>query len=300
LSDVGAEPGGEPETVEVFRSVRAGGCDERLLVLESRGIAALLLFRGAYYAVEVAAADAPRARAELERYAAENPPRRIAPAPRLHDGAIQGALFYVLVLFLVAVAASRQLLEHDWYALGVLDGQRVRSGEWWRALTALTLHADGAHLAANAGFGALFGVPLARLYGAGLAWAAVLAAALLANLADAALMPAGSAALGASTAVFAALGILGSRGRAMFGVGRGRAYRAAGVVGAVVLLAFLGTGDAHTDILGHAAGFLAGLLAGVALARLGLPGGALAQRAYGTATLAALALAWGLAFRHTV
>jgi rhomboid protease GluP len=281
--------------VEVFRSVRSASCDERLLVLASAGIGATLLYHGDYYAIEVEVGDGERARAELARYASENAPRPPPPPPpRLHEHAIAGALCYALLLFLIAIAASLHFLGHDWYALGVLESRNL--GEIWRAVTALTLHADAAHLAANVGFGMLFGIPLARLYGAGLAWAATLLAAALANVANAVLMPGGGS-LGASTAVFATLGILGSRGRAMFGAGRGRAYRAAGVVGAVVLLAFLGTGDAHTDILGHALGFLAGLGAGRALARWQVPVGARAQQLYGAFTLGLIALSWGAALR---
>ena len=31
----------------------------------------------------------------------------------------------------------------DWFAAGASDAERVLHGEWWRTITALTLHADG-------------------------------------------------------------------------------------------------------------------------------------------------------------
>ena len=37
---------------------------------------------------------------------------------------------------------------------------RVTGGEWWRAVTALFLHADALHLAGNVIFGAAFGYRL--------------------------------------------------------------------------------------------------------------------------------------------
>ena len=46
----------------------------------------------------------------------------------------------------------------------------VVRGEWWRAFTALTLHADAGHLMANLLFGVLFAYPAAQLVGVGVAW----------------------------------------------------------------------------------------------------------------------------------
>jgi len=281
--------------VEVHRAPNARGCEERLLVLEARGIGARIAYLGDYYAILVAPEQAQAARAELAHYAAENQPRRRARPPVLHAGAAAGALGYVALLVAVAAASTHGIFGRDWYGAGILDGTRVRAHEWWRAATALTLHADLAHLAANLGFGLLFGIPVSRVLGPGLGWAAIAAAGFIADLIDGLWLPPGQAALGASTAVFAALGLLASRGRAVLGTGRGRAYRAAGLVAALVLLAFLGTGDVHTDILGHALGFVAGLALGAVLGRYPAPAGHAAQQAYGIATLAGFILAWAAA-----
>jgi len=115
---------------------------------------------------------------------------------------------YALLLFLIGVASSRMPLGRSWFDVGILDGTRFRAGELWRAVTALTLHADLAHLLANIGFGALFGGLAARVYGAGCGWLLILVAAVAANAVNGLTMPAGRASLGASTAVFAALGTL--------------------------------------------------------------------------------------------
>ena len=34
--------------------------------------------------------------------------------------------------------------------IGALDAERVRAGEWWRAVTSLWLHADAMHVFGNA------------------------------------------------------------------------------------------------------------------------------------------------------
>ena len=81
-------------------------------------------------------------------------------------------------------------------------------GEWWRAVTALTLHLDQAHLLGNLLFGVAIGFLAGRAFGPGIAWASILAAAAVANYADMLISPSTHRAVGASTAVFAALGLL--------------------------------------------------------------------------------------------
>ncbi len=68
----------------------------------------------------------------------------------------------------------------------------------------------------------------------------------------------------------------------------------------MALLALLGAGDEHVDVLAHALGFAAGVATGWLYSRLGVPRsrGAGVQRAAGAAALALIALAWALALRH--
>jgi rhomboid protease GluP len=253
--------------IEIYRSRTPQECDERALVLLAVGIAALMHAEDGSFQLLVADADVARATAELARYSLENRPRPRPAPPPLHRGAVAAAAGYALVLFAVAVASSRSALGRDWFDAGALDGARFRAGEAWRAVTALTLHADLAHLAANAGFGALFGGLAARVYGAGCGWLLILVAAVAANAVNATTMPAGRVSLGASTAVFAALGALAvyrwpaATRRARVG------FAGASVVAALVLLALLGTGDAHTDVAAHALGFTAGALLALPLRR---------------------------------
>ena len=284
-----------PSWFEVFRSAAPAACDERALVLLAVGIRGAVEAGPSGFSLLVGAADADRALLELERYRLENRPQPRALPPRLHRGALGGAAAYVTVLFLVGVASSRSLGHFDWYGAGILDGSRFGHAELWRAVTALTLHADLAHLAANAGFGALFGYLAGRVYGAGAAWLLILVAATLANLVNGALMPDWRSSLGASTAVFAALGALAvhrwpaATRRARLGLA------GAPIVAALVLLALLGTGDAHTDISAHALGFAAGALLSVPLRRFAPAPGGPQHRAAGIALLIVIA-AWGAAF----
>ena len=278
----------------VFRSLRIPPADERVLVLLARGIPAAIEVRDGLYAVVVDPADLPAALVELERYQLENRPRPRAAPVKLHSGAYLAAAGYVALLFLVAVAGSRTALHLDWYRAGVLDGVLLRAGELWRAVTALTLHADFAHLAANAGFGALFGALAGRVYGPGVAWLLIVLASSAANLANGFSMPIGRVSIGASTAVFAALGALAvhrwpaATRRARLGL------TGAPIVAALVLLALLGTGDVHTDITAHALGFAAGALFAVPLRRYAPPAGRL-QALTGTLAVGIVVAGWAIA-----
>ena len=115
-----------------------------------------------------------------------------------------------------------------------------------------------------------------------------------ANLVEAAWLPPGMSSLGASTAVFAALGLVTARGRpGTEGRGLARGIYGAMVAGAL-LLALLGTGDAHTDVMGHALGFVFGLLAGLPLRRRRTLWPA-ADTVLSFAALAVVGLCWTLA-----
>jgi len=283
---------------EVFRSPAREPCDERALVLLALGITSVLSGEQGAWALLVAPPDEPRALAELERYARENRPLPRSAPLLLHArlAAAASAAGYGLVLFLCGVASTRSLFGLDWFDAGVLDGAQFRAGEVWRAVTALTLHADLAHLAANAGFGALFGGLAARVYGAGAAWLLIVVAAGAANALEGLVMSARSASLGASTAVFAALGALTVHRRPA-ATRRARAGLAgSGIAAALVLLALLGTGDARTDIGAHALGFGFGMLLALPLRRWPAPRERAVQWLAGGAALALVGLAWAAAY----
>lgn len=272
--------------------------EQHALVLAAAGIDCRLVFGEETIALHVAPAEAPRARRELNAYAIENRPRRRSPPLRPLVEGLDGVLVYCGVLLLFYGAPRRQTFSLDWWSAGVAQAGGIASGEWWRSLTALGLHADLEHLAGNLVFGGILGLFLTQLLGPGLTWLAVLLAGGIGNLANALLHPASHTAIGASTAVFAALGILSAltwRHRA--GVWRYGVRRWLPLGAGVMLLAFVGFGGERTDIGAHVAGFVTGVALGSGLAFAGhlIPQHAQAQRAYGTAALALLATAWALA-----
>jgi membrane associated rhomboid family serine protease len=194
---------------------------------------------------------------------------------------------------LVAVAASGMVLGVDWLARGGMNGGLLFAGEWWRPVTALTLHADAAHLLGNAAFGSFFGHSVARYLGGGAGWLAILVCGALGNLANGLLMGADHRSIGASTAVFAALGLLTAWcWRRGFPPGASRRERLAPVAAGIGLLAFTGTGGIDTDLGAHLLGFSAGFAGGLAFARCGIPQGRGAQLACGAAAGTIVTLAW--------
>lgn len=142
-------------------------------------------------------------------------------------------------------------------------------GEWWRPFTGLFLHADVGHLVGNLVGGAVFGTLVARLIGPLPGWILILVSGTLGNLITSALTyPQPFSSIGASTAVFAALGILSGVGIAETLRERARLpwlRILAPVFAGIILLGWLGGGNnPQTDVLGHVFGFSSGLAVGAA------------------------------------
>jgi membrane associated rhomboid family serine protease len=151
-----------------------------------------------------------KAKYELWQYEAENRqpshrPKRITP---VYQDPIWGVTGYIATISLVAVMAGYALFSGDWFTAGRVDGALIRAGEWWRTITALTLHSGLPHFVGNVGFGALFGMMAGRVLGPGVTWLAVVLSSSVANLVNTLLLDSAHKSIGASTAVFAALGLV--------------------------------------------------------------------------------------------
>jgi rhomboid protease GluP len=272
-------------------------CREFSLVLEAKGIEHEVLESGDTWVLTVTDPWVRPAQEEITRYAAERAvPRRRPMLIEPHSGAAIGAIGYVLILLLTAYCAGIGLFGIDWLSSGALEAGGGR--EWWRVLTALTLHLDQEHLLGNVLFGVVAGVAAGRLLGPGVAWASVLAAAALANYAEILVAPPTHRAVGASTAVFAALGLLaGLAWRQRLTLRERGWYALAPLIAGICLLTLLGAGTAHVDVLGHALGFLFGVGAGWLHARARLERGRArqVQIAAGLGAVALICAAWLLA-----
>jgi rhomboid protease GluP len=303
LGGTGQSAPAEPSRAVVHRSAEPRTCRDALLVLEAAGIPAELISAPPELWVATSLEDAPRARRELVAYLRENRVRTIElPFEPVSDGRT-GALLAAALLGLFFLVERSALFGQPWYEAGLMDAARVRSGELWRAATALTLHADLGHLASNVLFGGVFLWLLSQLLGSGLAFAATGLAGLLGNLLNAWAHPLPHRSIGASTAVFAALGLLvGAEFLRRSAGPRGQLRRYAPPILGLFLLGWLGTGgesgSGRVDVLAHALGFLAGLALSPPVMALGLRVGLGSPRLQAIAPALAvggLCLAWLLA-----
>jgi len=235
------------ERVAVYRGSQTA-CRESGLVLEAKGLPYDVIELDGVWLLLVSPEAAAGAREELARYAAERRIVRDAPPAVIpFGGAGLGAGIYAAVLLLTAYCAGIQWLGMDWLESGALEPQ-AGAGEWWRAVTALTLHLDQAHLLGNLLFGVGIGILAGRVFGPGLAWASILGASAVANYLEMLIAPSTHRAVGASTAVFAALGLLaGFAWRQRLTLRERFRYRWAPLFAGVCLLGFLGAGGEHVD-----------------------------------------------------
>ncbi len=276
-----------------------GECADLAFVLSAVGIPHERRTTATGASLWVAPEDHPRAARELGAYLRENrrqaPPAVVWPS---HPHPMYGVIGYAFVLIAVTLAAVMHAGDRGWVSAGVLDAGFLARGEWWRVFTALTLHADVLHLLSNLAFGALFGYPAARLFGPGVAWLLILLGGGLAYGIDAILHPPEHHLLGASTAVFTALGLIAAYGWRRHMRNWSRWMRnASPLIGGLALLAFTGTGGENTDLLAHLAGFVVGSATGAACARLSMPatGRHGLQWAAGGAAFTLLGASWALA-----
>lgn len=146
--------------------------------------------------------------------------------------------------------------------------------QWWRTVTALTLHADAAHLASNVLFGVFFFIPLFRRTGAGLGILLVFLCGAAGNVANVLSRTEWAVSIGFSTAFFAGIGILSAfvAGDGLAGVrqrimgarqGSNPAWQAMVPLGAgLALLAMLGMSGERTDYAAHIWGLACGVVGG--------------------------------------
>jgi rhomboid protease GluP len=264
--------------VDVFRSARQRACDERAFVLDAVGIENEIELDGEAYAVRVEAPLQALALHHLWQYEQERGAvRLVEPEVPVQPHAWRGALVYALFLLTVPLVVAQGWLPQDPYSIGVMDPVQIRAGQWWRGWTALTLHWDATHLLGNLLAGMLLGYAAGQIWGNGRAWALIILAAAAANLLEAGFGYTPYVSAGASTAVFAALGLVAAwswRTRRRYAHNWMR--RLVPLVAGIAVLALLGGGDGdpagidntndNTNVLSHALGFVMGALAGMAVA----------------------------------
>ncbi|KAF0220093.1 MAG: rhomboid family [Geobacteraceae bacterium] len=238
------------------------------LVLEARYVPCRIEPGGTGWHLLVPAEYLDAARNELRLFEEENRnwPPPVPPARPLAENTL--ATLSVLILlasFHNLTQLDISLSGHpsiDWTDLGNAHAAKIMDGQWWRLVTALTLHADWLHLFSNLAIGGVFIVYLCRDLGSGLAWSLLLGSGILGNLANAWLQPLNHRSVGASTIVFGAVGILAALSLVRYRHHLQRRWPLP-FAAALALLALLGTEGKQTDLGAHLFGFVFGIVLGL-------------------------------------
>ena len=173
------------------------------------------------------------------------------------------ALAWVLLTFVFYWLSDQRATIED---AGIVNGAAVAGGEWWRLFTATLLHANIAHLAANAGFGILLlGLAMGR-YGTGLGLLGAFLAGVAGNVVSLLVHGNEFRGLGASGVVMGALGLITVQSSFDLSSKRPQTVRVilAGVIAGLMLFVLLGVSP-DTDVVAHFGGFIAGIAIGFLL-----------------------------------
>jgi rhomboid protease GluP len=253
----------------------------------------------------VAASERARALRAIELYEAENrdwPPHR--ERERLPYARTLAAPLVMSLLVAFFAVTGPVASGSTWFSHGTASSERILHGELWRAVTALTLHADTLHVVGNALSGSIFLSAVNRRLGDGRGPLLVLVSGAVGNLMNAVWYRTAHLSIGASTAVFSAVGVLAAtqlvldRGH----VQRTWVERAAPVVGGLALLGTLGASP-HSDLLAHLFGLVAGLVIGLATTLRFASGGRSRPWVQAACALSAIAIvvgSWALALNGRV
>lgn len=269
----------DPEDLATWQPLRAwpsaGEAQDYALVVLAMGMeCGVFQHEGAFWVfVDVNHAQAVRDEWELydEELQVLRHPRQ-APESRVFALRLDLAMLWLLTLLVVFFAQGRNPALSDRFCNS--SHALMLDGEWWRPFTALFLHADGPHLLGNALLGGVFCVLVAHAVGAVRGWLLILACGTLANAVNAASrMPDEFRSLGASTATFAALGIL--VGHAMRLAWMTRSFHGlrmlfVPLIAGGILLGWFGGGGAdagNVDVAGHILGWAIGVIAGFLLGK---------------------------------
>jgi len=263
------------------KSLTKKQADLQALVLDSRSIPCVIKPDGSEWQLLVPEERLDEARNELKLYSDKNrnwPPR--LPSSR---HLAESTLPTICALILLATFHNITLLSPstagmgfvDLQALGMAHAASILDGQWWRLVTALTLHANLMHLVSNLTIGGAFIIFLCKELGSGLSWSLLLTTGILGNMVNAIVQSPDHRSVGASTAVFGAVGILSAI--SMMRYRRHLLKRwFIPVAAGLALLALLGAEGKQTDLGAHLFGFIFGILCGTAseflTTRYGRPG----------------------------
>ena len=205
--------------------------------------------------------DATEALFHIQKFIDENsqvPPKKTA-SPTIDRIQMYNGIWVAILIMAVHMAVGK---DHKMFVdLYGASASKIVSGETYRAVTALLLHADSVHLIGNMAGIALFGAVVCAINGAGVGWLMILLSGYWGNYLNAWLYQSHHTAVGASTAVFGAVGMMATYQFWHKIKDREQRYRAwLPIAGGIALLGILGSGEGRVDIMAHLFGFCFGVI----------------------------------------
>ena len=233
------------------------------LILTASAIPHQLKSKSPGWQIDVAAGHRSSAIRAVGLYLKENQPDvGEAAVPEIRTARTWSGLYVALFLMILHWAIRSGYERQVFITTFGADARSILAGQLYRCITALLLHVDWSHVLSNAVGLALFGTAVAGSCGWGLGWLMILLAGSLGNFITALWYRQAHLSVGASTAVFAAVGLC-----AILTFGRkikraNRSWRSwAPLAAGLALLGFMGAAPA-TDLLAHFFGFTAGVALG--------------------------------------
>ena len=241
------------------------------LTLSSANIAhRVVKHKDGAFGLWVESGDVDRAVNVIREYMDENRDNEGVPVAGDHYSGkslagLWGAAGLMILYILIAVGHYEEQLIRTYAS----SASRILAGEVWRTVTALGLHSNALHLAGNMVGIALFGSAVCGIAGWGIGALMILFSGALGNFANALFYETRHVSIGASTAVFGALGILaGYQFLTKIKHPRQRVKAWLPLAGGLALLAILGSGT-ESDIMAHLFGFFSGILLGLGYTLVG-------------------------------
>ena len=249
---------------------------EYSLLLDSLGIENNAVFRWNSWQIEVDLSDYDKAKSEISAYEKSGRIEKIHNKfAHIRFQKIDWPIFCATLLLLVLFHVFIYEFDHlELIKAGRSSAAAITEGEFFRAVTALTLHGDYKHLFSNIVFGGIVLWALSTMTGTGTAILFALFTGFAGNLMNAFFYGSAHNSIGASTSVFGVIGVLA--GLQFFDSFREKKLGRWIPFGAALgLLAMLGSNE-KSDVLAHLFGFAAGLptgtIFGAAFSKRNLPG----------------------------
>ena len=237
--------------------------DKYGLVLSSTGISHHVRNGEHGWEIRVSDKDYEKAVFAIEQYLDENPEIRKTQDPlydkyqRTYTGIWVSIL--LIACHVAIVSSNKSNLFVKTYGS---SAYHILHGEWYRSVTSLMLHAGPLHLMGNIVGIMVFGTAVCTIMGWGVGWLMIIVTGMIGNLMNALLYTSGHISVGASTAIFGAIGMLSAHQFFEKIKQSGHKIKAfLPLACGLALLGILGSG-AHTDIMAHLFGFLAGIVSG--------------------------------------